>query len=144
MHPAASSIAIPGMRISNYRNSAPRAIRLVGLGAAASGLVQDIAAGAPPNVAAITSASPVDWPDLVGAQDRDLNMIVIVCREDDARLFRPTGRPGVLATFVVLRDNEQTWTPQERNFDRQRACCDLFVTTSDPDYVRELVDNLAS
>jgi hypothetical protein len=33
--PAIPSTAIPGTRISNYRNSTRRAIRLIGLGAAA-------------------------------------------------------------------------------------------------------------
>ena len=81
--------------------------------------------------------------------DRDLNMVVIVCGAGDEHLFRPlAGRPDVLVTFVLLQDEARLVTAREAalapDLARARASCDLFVTTSDVDYVSELVDNLAS
>jgi hypothetical protein len=152
--PVITAPAIPGNRIPNYRNSARRAIRLIGLGASASAVVNRVGLRGLPNVAIATRNAAAGWQTITGeAANRDLNMIVIVCREDDAHLFRPeAGRPDLSVTFVVLRhDGErpaghaqdiQHQMPPE--VERARACADLFVTTSDPDYVSELIDNLAS
>ena len=146
--PATVSTAIPGARIPNYRNSDQRAIRLIGLGPAAGALVSRISARGLPNVAVMTRDAPVGWPAIVGEKPGcGLNMIVIVCHEGDARLFRPTaGRPDVLVTFVLLRREGHPLAAGDADPDveRARACCDLFVTTSDRDYVSELIDNLAS
>jgi hypothetical protein len=148
--PVLASTAIPGMRIPNYRNSVRRAIRLIGLGAAADELVNHIARRALPNVATATRATPIGWPGVMGeTPDRNPDMIVIVCREADAHLFRPAhGRPGVLVTFVVLQPQGRLLTAHDAgarpHLERARACCDLFVTTSDADFVSELIDNLAS
>jgi hypothetical protein len=149
MHPSPATAAIPGARIPNYRNSSQRAIRLVGLGAAASALVSCIARRGLPNVSVTIGDIPIGWPAVTAATDRALNMIVIVCHEGDAHLFRPlAGRPDVLVTFVLLQATSHPLVPQDPAFapelERARACCDLFVTTSDGDYVAELIDNLAS
>jgi hypothetical protein len=135
------------MRISNYRNSARRAIRLIGLGKAAADMVDRIGRTGPPNVSIEDRDTLVDWSALAGATSaRDLNMIVIACCEGDEHLFRPSGdRPDVLVTFVVLlRGEARGRGPLAPHLDRARQSCDLFVTTSDPDYVSELIDNLAS
>jgi hypothetical protein len=150
--PTTASLAIPGMRIPNYRNSARRAIRLIGLGAAANELVSRIAQRGLPNVAIVTRNDAIDWPAVAGdATDRDLNLIVIVCHESDARLFGPVGgRPAVLVTFVLLQSKGDLLARGEPALDFAphlewaRAFSDLFVTTSDADYVSELIDNLAS
>ena len=96
----------------------------------------------------MTRDASVGWPAIVGEKPGcDLNMIVIVCHEGEARLFRPTaGRPDVLVTFVLLRREGHPLAAGDAGPDveRARACCDLFVTTSDRDYVSELIDNLAS
>jgi hypothetical protein len=148
MQPALASTAIPGMQIPNYRNSARRAIRLIGLGAAAGELVSRIALRAPPNVATTVCNTPAGWPAMMAeTPDSDSDMIVIVCRDADAHLFRPAaGRPGVLVTFVVLQAAGHLLTGREStpDLERARAHCDLFVTTSDSDFVSELIDNLAS
>ena len=151
--PLIAPTGIPGMRISNYRNSARRAIRLIGLGAAVGEVVNRIALRSLPNVATESRNTVTGWPAVVGdLLARDLNMIVIVCREGDEHLFRPVGdRPDALVTFVVLlRSDGQTDThplvPSSiaPDLEQARASCDLFVTTADPDYVSELIDNLAS
>lgn len=54
-------------------------------------------------------------------------------------------RTASMLSFIVLedwaRDREATSEGRMRGL---RAIADLFVTTSDRDFVRELVDNLAS
>jgi hypothetical protein len=152
--PTTASTAIPGMRISNYRNSARRAIRLIGIGAVASELVSRIGQRSLPNVAITSRSAAIDRSAIAGdAADRDLNMIVIVCHEGDTRLFRPVGgRPDVLVTFVLLQSESYLLAQHgpelrpdvEPDLERARAFSDLFVSTSDPDYVSELIDNLAS
>jgi hypothetical protein len=156
--PLIAATSIPGMRISNYRNSARRAIRLIGLGAAVGEVVNRIALRSLPNVATESRNTVTGWPAVVGDMlARDLNMIVIVCREGDEHLFQPVGsRPDVLVTFVVLLQgnghlNNHSLVPSALvssslapDLEQARASCDLFVTTSDPDYVSELIDNLAS
>lgn len=148
MQPATPATVIPGTRISNYRNSAPRAIALVGLGATASELVDRLARRGLPNVATATATRAIDWNHAVGdAAGRRPDMIVIVCGSGDAELFRPgPHRPTILVTFVLLQCGNEalrqdTFSPDAA---RARTHCDLFVTTSDPDYVAELIDNLAS
>ncbi len=148
--PPTASTAIPGMRISNYRNSARRAIRLIGLGAEACELASHIRQRRLPNVAIMTCDAVIDWPDIVDETiGGDLNMIVIVCAEGDVRLFRPVaGRPEVLVTFVLLQRKGNLLASQELeiepSLEQARAFADLFVTTTDSDYVSELIDNLAS
>src|SRR5262249_54766787 len=131
--------------ISGYRNSSPRLIRLLGLGADGMEIARKIAARGLPNVEILTHGRPVGWdeiaPDRRGAAT---NMIVIVCAEGDERLFRPQcGKPDMLVTFVLLQE------PARRRAARDpvanaRGFSDLFVTTSDADYVADLIDNLAS
>jgi hypothetical protein len=54
------------------------------------------------------------------------------------------GKPNVLVTFVVLQDVTQAPEAQETLAAQIRGLSDLFVTTSDPDYVGDLIENLAS
>jgi hypothetical protein len=142
----ASGTTIPGNRIDHYRNSSPRLIRLLGLGEKGGKVARTVAKRGLPNVEVMTNAKPVGWKEIandgVGART---NMIVIVCAEGDERLFRPEhGKPDMLVTFVMLqsiRDPDAAGAPRVANV---RGFSDLFVTTSDADYVSELIDNLAS
>ena len=71
-------------------------------------------------------------------------MIIIVCTEGDEALFRPEqGKPDALVTFVLLRKDIRQDTPTDQAVTNVRRFSDLFVTTTDPDYVSELIDNLA-
>ena len=137
--------AIPGSRIGDYRNSSPRRIRLLGLGAEGMEVARKIAARGLPNVEVLTHARPVGWDDI--AHDRPgtaPNMVVIVCAEGDERVFRPQrGKPDMLVTFVLLE--ERAHRPAVRDtVANVRGFADLFVTTSDADYVADRIDNLAS
>ncbi|HEY7300685.1 MAG TPA: hypothetical protein VH684_22540 [Xanthobacteraceae bacterium] len=141
----APAAAIPGRRIEGYRNSAPRLIRLVGLGKAGSKVARTVAERALPNVEVMTSATAVGWADVASERSGvPTNMIVVVCAEGDQRLFCPEqGKPEMPVTFVLLRNNGCA----DRLFDEvasARSFSDLFVTTSDANYVSDLIDNLAS
>jgi hypothetical protein len=128
--------AIPGSRIAGYRNSSPRLIRLLGLGER----------GGLPNVEVVTNARPVGWDDIASERPGErTNMVVIVCGEGDERLFNPSqGKPNMLVTFVVLKHSGDMPATDEARVAAMRGLSDLFVTTSDGDYVGDLIDNLAS
>jgi hypothetical protein len=143
--PVTAAPAIPGARISNYRNSTPCNIRLVGLGAAGTEAVRGIARLGMSNVAITTRNTTFDWQQVapVGA---DLNLLVIVCAEGDEHLFEPAAnRTEMPVTFVLLQEKPgRTAAVLDGKLPRARAGVDLFVTTSDADYVCELIANLAS
>jgi hypothetical protein len=134
-----------GARIDHYRNSSPRLIKLLGVGDQGGKIARMVAKHSRPNVEVFANEKPVGWKVL--AQDRcgePANMIVIVCAEGDERLFRPEqGKPDMLVTFVVLHSHRSGYSATNRSAANAREFADLFVTTSDIDYVAELIDNLA-
>ena len=143
---APNAPAIPGMRISNYRNSTPRAIRLIGLGAAAAEIVRGIGRLGLSNVAITFESTVVNSRHLLDAA-ATFNMLVIVCSEGDEGLFQPAvGRLSVPVTFVMLQQQSVACPAALEQADllRVRSGADLFVTTADRDYVRDLIVNLAS
>ena len=137
---------IPGSRIEGYRNSSPRLIRLLGLGDAGGKVARRVAKRGLPNVEIMTNAKPVGWDEVATEHDgARTNMIVIVCAEGEERLFRPErGKPDMLVTFVLLQRNGNPDAATDRRVANVRSFSDLFVTTSDADYVSDLIDNLAS
>jgi hypothetical protein len=137
--------SVPGKRIAHYRNSSPRLIRLIGLGDAGSRIVQTVARQGLSNVEIRTEARPIGSLDIADTgHDRDTNMIVIVCGEGDEGLFRPEGgRPDTLVTFVLLQSAARESAAHDRRLATARGFSDLFVTTSDVDYVADLIGNLA-
>ncbi len=146
---AETAPTVPGRRIAGYRNSTPRRIRLLGLGEYGSRVVREIATRGRPNVEVATDARPVGWDDIVAPSTppggERTNMIVIVCGEGDEALFSPMrGKPDMLVTFVVLKESEAFEEPEGPRIAQMRGLSDLFVTTSDCDYVGDLIDNLAS
>jgi hypothetical protein len=137
---------IPGSRIAGYRNSSPRLIRLLGLGERGGKVAREVATRGLPNVEVITNARPVGWDDIARQRPGErTNMVVIVCGEGDERLFSPSqGKPDMLVTFVVLKHSGEIPAADEARVANMRGLSDLFVTTSDGDYVGDLIDNLAS
>jgi hypothetical protein len=142
---------IPGGRIAGYRNSTPRLIRLFGLGEYGSRVAREVATRGFPNVEVVTDARPVGWDDIVEPRPGErTNMVVIVCGEGDEALFSPSqGKPDMLVTFVVLKETDAFQEAEDPESEgarvaRMRGQSDLFVTTSDSDYVGDLIDNLAS
>jgi hypothetical protein len=146
MQPAADLAAIPGRRIGHYRNSARRRIKVYGLGRTGASVAQAVGARGLPNVEVRSGSSAVGWDEIAGAQpDPATNMVVIVCGEGDEELFRPErGRPSSLVTFVLLQRQGNLLVVRQDSVAQARSAADLFVTTSDRDYVADLIDNLAS
>ena len=137
---------IPGRRIGHYRNSSRRFIKLYGLGQTGATIAQAVGERGLPNVDVKTGSRPVGWIDIAGAQpDPATNMVVIVCAEGDEGLFRPEReRPDSLVTFVLLQQQGNLLVVRNDSMSVARGSTDLFVTTSDRDYVGDLIDNLAS
>jgi hypothetical protein len=146
MNLATGAATIPGSRIEHYRNSSPRLIRLLGLGEAGGKVARRVAKRGLPNVEVLTNAKPVGWNEVATERPGErTNMIVIVCAEGDERLFCPErGKPDMLVTFVLLRNSASLPAAGDQRVASARGFSDLFVTTSDADYVSELIDNLAS
>lgn len=145
MQPAAG-LAIPGRRIGDYRNSARRRIKLYGLGQIGASVAQAVGERGLPNVEVRTGVGAAGWPEIAGAQpDPATNMVVIVCGEGDEELFQPEReRPSSLVTFVLLQRQGNLLVVRQDSVSHARSAADLFVTTSDRDYVADLIDNLAS
>ena len=137
---------IPGRRIGGYRNSAQRRVKLYGLGETGATIAQAIAARGLPNVAVRSGSRAAGWGEIAGSEpDAETNMVVIVCGEGDEGLFRPEReRPSSLVTFVLLQRQGNLLVVRQDSVSRARGSADLFVTTSDRDYVADLIDNLAS
>jgi hypothetical protein len=146
MDQPATAPVIPGGRIEGYRNSTPRLIRLIGLGDSGAKVVRRVAAHAPANVQVTTNEMPVGWDELASdATAGRSNLIVVVCAERDQRLFCPDrGKPDMLVTFVLLQNDGNLNVAADHRLANARRFADLFVTTSDTDYVSDLIDNLAS
>jgi hypothetical protein len=138
--------SVPGRRVGGYRNSTPRAVTLFGLGEKGTKVVRDIGAHSGPNVAVLSSSKRVGWSEIAaGASGAETNMVVIVCGEGDQILFNgDENKPGPLVTFVLLQKTSNALIVANENFARARNRCDLFVTTTDTDYVHDLIENLAS
>ena len=145
MEPAPNLAAIPGRRIGHYRNSSRRSIKLYGLGKTGASVAQSVGARGLPNVEIRTGERAASWAEIAGAHDPATNMVVIVCGEGDEGLFRPErDRPGSLVTFVLLQREGDLLVVRKESLVGARGAADLFVTTSDRDYVADLIDNLAS
>jgi hypothetical protein len=147
MEPNADLTNIPGRRIGGYRNSSRRHIKLYGLGETGAAVARGVGARGLANVEVRTGTRAAGWAEITGsaASTRDTNMVVIVCGEGDEALFRPErGRPASLVTFVLLQQHGNLLVVREESIAGARGSADLFVTTSDRDYVADLIDNLAS
>jgi len=145
MQPAPDLSAIPGRRIGHYRNSARRHIKLFGLGDTGAGIARAIGSRGLPNVEVRTGDRAGSWSEIAGKPDPATNMVVIVCGEGDEARFRPEReRPSSLVTFVLLQRQGNLLVVRQDSVAHARGSADLFVTTSDPDYVADLIDNLAS
>ena len=147
MEPTPNLTTIPGRRIGGYRNSARRHIKLYGLGETGSSVARAVGERGLPNVEVRTGTGAAGWVEITGgaASAQDTNMVVIVCGEGDEELFRPgRERPRSLVTFVLLQRQGNLLVVRQPSVSDARGSADLFVTTSDRDYVADLIDNLAS
>jgi hypothetical protein len=143
MTPTTIAVGWPG-RIGGYRNSAPRRVKLIGIGDGARAVIARIARMSLPNVLVApdvdgTSPAALDAP----VEGVSPNMIVLIYRSGDrATLPVRVERSKLLVTLVLLED-AGAHGPDE-SAEALRAVADLFVTTTDRDFVLELVNNLTS
>lgn len=137
----------PGKRIDGYRNSTPRFIKVLALGPNAESVIAGVNEAERGNV---LMSGPLD-PDRRMPMDEPVDgkkpHAVIVVHEQGEKDQFPflIERTASMLSFIVLENgkvfNEKTENQKVRDI---RAIADLFVTTSDPGFVNELVDNLAS
>lgn len=138
---------LPGDRITDYRNSTPRYVKLLGIGESARALVErfndehrdNILMSGPLNPAGL---QPLDEP-VNGI--RPNAVIVVYEKGEDVKFPFLTDRTASMLSFIVVEPNDTSVEGENNKKLRElRAVADLYVTTSDREFVAELVNNLAS
>jgi hypothetical protein len=137
----------PGKRIEGYRNSSPRIIKVLAVGQNAREIIQELTEEVRDNVLMSGSLDPhrllpMDEP-VNGVKP---HAVVVVHQQGEPDTFPfVIERTAAMLSFIVLETNgilrEKAESKKVRDI---RAIADLFVTTSDPSFVKELVSNLAS
>ena len=137
----------PGLRIDDYRNSSPRYIKVLGIGKRASAVIAQHNEAHRDNV---LMAGEID-PTGLQPMDEPVNgirpnaVIVIYEKGDEVKFPFLADRTASMLSFIVLETAEAAASALENKRLRDiRAVADLYVTTSDPEFVAELVGNLAS
>lgn len=138
---------LPGQRIDDYRNSVPRYVKVLGIGDTARDIVASFTDARRGNVLTTGMLAPkapmaMDEP-VDGLRP---NAVVVVYQKGEEVTFPfLTDRTASMLSFVVLESGDDEPEPEARRKLREiQAVADLFVTTSDRDFVAELVDNLAA
>lgn len=140
-------IARPGKRIEGYKNSSPRFIKVLGVGEHVRDVITEINEEERDNV---LMTGPLD-PNGLQPMDEPVNGIrphaVIVVHEqgDQDKFPFLIERTASMLSFIILETKGMLHEEAESRKVRSiRAIADLFVTTSDRGFVKELVNNLAS
>lgn len=140
-------IARPGKRIEGYKNSSPRFIKVLGVGEHVRDVITEINDEERKNV---LMTGPLD-PSGLQPMDEPVNGIrphaVIVVHEqgDHDKFPFLIERTASMLSFIILETRGILHEEKESRKVRSiRAIADLFVTTSDRGFVKELVSNLAS
>lgn len=137
----------PGQRIDDYRNSVPRFVKVLGVGENARAIVEQLNELHRDRV--ITSGAinpmrlePMDEPvDGVAP-----NAVIVVYQKGEHAAFPfLTDRTASMLSLIVLEVPDSAVNPEaDRKVRQIQKVADLYVTTSDVEFVSELVDNLAS
>jgi hypothetical protein len=140
---AAGTAWRPGRRVVGYRNSVPRIVKLIGLGEAARVLAEDIAAASAGGVIVGPKAAPGEPLDAaVSGIVPGAVVVVLHAREVPAQIPFVLERTAATLSVVMLDPSGDGATGNGQTGLRNLA--DMFASTSDPDFVRDLVANLAS
>lgn len=138
---------LPGTRLSDYRNSSPRFIKVLGVGEGARAIIERFNEAHRDNV---ISAGPLD-PMGLKPMDEPVNgiapnaVIVVYQKGEQAAFPFLTDRTASMLSLIVLEDESVIGNPEsDKKVRKIQSVADLYVTTSDTDFVSELVDNLAS
>lgn len=137
----------PGTRIQHYRNSSPRYIKVVAMGANAEAAVSELVERERENVLV---SERLDTQQML-PMDAPVNgiaphAVILVHQQGETGPFPfLVERTAAMLSLIVIETagtlNEAAENKAVRDI---RAFADLFVTTSDSGFIRELVDNLAS
>lgn len=140
-------ISQPGRRIQGYRNSKPRFVKILAVGENAHDIIEEINAAHRNNV--LTTGRVI--PDGLQPMDEPVSgtrphAVVVVHEQGDQENFPfLLERTASMLSFVVLEKDGILREREENDKVRAiRAIADLFVTTTDRGFVKELIDNLAS
>jgi hypothetical protein len=137
----------PGQRIGDYRNSSPRFIKVLGIGESAKALIDSFNDAHRDNVLTTGQINPMGLQPMDEPVDGIRPNAVVVIYQQGERVRFPflTDRTASMLSFVVLEAAAGKPDPDESRKIREiQAVADLYVTTSDTEFVAELVDNLAS
>jgi hypothetical protein len=137
----------PGTRIQGYRNSAPRFVKVVAMGPEAEAALSALNRRERGNIlmsGRVQEGAPVPMDAPVDGVKP--HAVIIVHQQGEATAFPfLVERTASMLSLVVLETAGALDEQAENQTMRQiRALADLFVTTSDRDFIQELVDNLAS
>lgn len=138
---------LPGQRIDDYRNSVPRYVKVLGIGDTARDIVASFTDACRVNVLTtgmLAPKAPMAMDEPVDGL-RPNAVVVVYQKGDEVKFPFLTDRTASMLSFVVLESEDDDPEPEARRKLREiQAVADLFVTTSDRDFVAELVDNLAA
>lgn len=137
----------PGRRIEGYRNSQPRYVKVLGVGEAAKSIIARLNDANRDNVISSGQLNPMRLEPM----DEPVNgitpnaVIVVYQKGDEAKFPFLTERTASMLSLVVLESPDGQSSPEaSRRVRAIQDVADLYVTTSDTEFVHELIDNLAS
>lgn len=135
----------PGQRIEDYRNSEPRHVKVLAVGKSAESIISDFNRSRDN----ILLTGPLDL-DRRQPMDEPVNgirpnaVIVVYQRGEEVRFPFRTERTASMLSFIVLEEPDaRAEAEPNRTLKAIQKVADLFVTTSDREFVNELIDNLA-
>ena len=136
----------PGRRIEEYRNSSPRYVKVLAIGDGAEMIVATVNRGREN----ILTTGRLET-DRIREMDEPINglrpnaVVIVYQRGDEVRFPFKTERTASMLSVVVLEEaGSGTGAESDATLRAIRKIADLFVTTSDAEFVNELVDNLGS
>ena len=136
----------PGTRINDYRNSEPRYIKVLGVGEKARAILDQLNQSHSDNViltGEVSAPEPIPMDEPVNGMKPN-GVIVVYQKGERAGFPFLTERTASMLSLIVLEVPGETDADADRKVKQIQKVADLFVTTSDTDFVSELVHNLAS
>lgn len=135
----------PGKRIDGYRNSEPRLVKVLGVGTAAGAAMERYSRSRGSNVLAplhVDAGSPVPIDEAVDGIRPNAIVLVVYGAFDHFPFL--TERTAATLSVIVIETEDGKQDHTRSALPAVRAVADLFISTSDPDFVHELIENLAS
>lgn len=137
----------PGRRINDYRNSTPRYVKVLGVGETAKTIVEQFNDENRENVLTSGQINPMRLEPMDEPVDgmRPNAVIVVYQNGEQAKFPFLVERTASMLSLIVLDPpGSKADSDASRKIREIQSVADLYVTTSDQDFVAELVNNLAS